>query len=270
MLSIGIDFGTSNSSVAVFDGSRVSLLELDPLAPDARVMRSLLYISREGEVVAGQRALEMYSEHNTGRIVKLERRLVGEIDMTFADIGTQHVYVAGLVDVNEPGRLFQSLKRFLPDTSFTSTNVFGAEYRLEELLGTLARNMVEAATRALGEPVRELVVGRPVHFSEEPEKDEAARQRLSEAWQLAGLERVRFLEEPVAAVHHFASEVEVKAGEFVLVFDFGGGTLDITAAAQRADGVEVLSTGGIPLGGDLLESRLVEAEIAPCFGERAR
>ena len=238
MLSIGIDFGTSNSSVAVYDGTRLRLLDLDPAAPDPRVMRSLLYMTREGEVIAGHAALEAYMRQNTGREVRLERRLVGEIDMTFSDMSL-HRHVFGMVDVNEPGRLFQSLKRFLADTNFTSTDVFGASYTLEQLLSTLARRMVEAAERALGRPIETLVVGRPVRFSEDRTRDRAARERLSEAWRLAGVKKVRFLEEPVAAVHHFGAEGAVSDGARILVFDFGGGTLDITVARRNHGRTEV-------------------------------
>src|SRR3990170_1326458 len=239
MLSIGIDFGTSNSSVAAFDGNAVRLLPLDPHARDPHVMRSLLYITRAGEVVVGQRALDLYTEQNTGREVKLERRYIGEVKMTFSDMTVVKDAFA-LVDVNEPGRLFQSLKRFLPVTSFKKTSVFGREYRLEELVATLAREMLRAAEAALGQPVRSLVVGRPVRFSEDAHKDEAARRRLEEAWSLAGLDRVRFLEEPVAAAHHYASEAALSPGATFLVFDFGGGTLDITvgrAAGRTAEGL---------------------------------
>ncbi len=269
MLSIGIDFGTSNSSVAVFDGSKTRLLALDPAGADPRVMRSLLYITRAGETFAGQRALELYTEQNTGREVKLERRLVGEIDMTFSDMSI-HRHVFGLVDVNEPGRLFQSMKRFLADTTFVKTDVFGKEYALEELLATLARHMIEAAERELGAPLTEVIIGRPVHFSEDAVKDKVARRRLKDAWLATGLKKVTFLEEPVAAVHHFATETPVADGCLLLVFDFGGGTLDITVAEQAGRGARVLTSGGIPLGGDLLDSRLVEAEVAVAFGERAR
>ncbi len=270
MLSIGIDFGTSNSSVAVYDGRAVRVLALDPHARDPRVLRSLLYITREGEEVAGQRALDLYSEQNTGREVKLERVLVGEIDMTFAEIGTLHRHVFALVDTNAPGRLFQSLKRFLPETSFGATDVFGKGYRLEDLVGLLARKMIEAAEEDLGEKIDRLVVGRPVHFSEEPEKDVAARERLATAWRIAGVREVEFLEEPVAAVHHFASESGIAPDAAVLIFDFGGGTLDITVARQTRDGVRVLATGGAPLGGDRIDSRIMESSLAQSFGEGAR
>ncbi len=269
MLSIGIDFGTSNSSVAVFDGSAVRLLPLDAHARDPRVMRSLLYITRAGEILSGQRALDLYTEQNTGREVKLERRYIGEVKMTFSDMTVVKDAFA-LVDVNEPGRLFQSLKRFLPVTSFKKTNVFGSEYRLEELVATLAREMVRAAEAALGEPVRDLVVGRPVRFSEDAAKDAAARRRLDEAWSLVGLGRLRFLEEPVGAAHHYASEAQLAPGTRFLVFDFGGGTLDITVARAVRDGIEVLATGGVPVGGDLLDSRLMETRVAKHFGKGAR
>jgi hypothetical chaperone protein len=268
MTSIGIDFGTSNSSVAVARDGEVRLLALDARARDPRVMRSLLYITRGGEIVAGQRALDLYTEQNTGREVKLERRYIGEVKMTFSDMTVVKDAFA-LVDVNEPGRLFQSLKRFLPVTSFKKTNVFGAEYTLEGLVATLAREMIRAAEEALGEPVRELTVGRPVRFSEDPAKDEAARRRLEEAWALVGVARVRFLEEPVGAAHHYAAEAQLADGQRFLVFDFGGGTLDITVARASRDGIEVLATGGVPIGGDLLDSRLMETRVAKHFGKGA-
>ena len=272
MLSIGIDFGTSNSSVAAYDpsagGNAVRLLPIDARASDPRVMRSLLYIPRDGEIVAGQRALDLYTEQNTGREVKMERRYLGEVKMVFSDMTVVKDAYA-MVDVNEPGRLFQSLKRFLAVTSFKKTAVFGAEYRLEELVAMLAQQMVRAAEAALGSRIDTLVVGRPVRFSEQPEKDEAARQRLEEAWRMAGVANVRFLEEPVAAAHHYASEARLAPGTRFLVFDFGGGTLDITVARATAGSIDVLATGGVAIGGDLLDSRIMEARIAPLFGRGA-
>ncbi len=269
MLSIGIDFGTSNSSVAAFDGRSVRLLPLDRHGRNPQVMRSLLYITREGDILTGQRALDLYTEQNTGREVKLERRYIREIEMTFSDMTFRRTAFA-LVDVNEPGRLFQSLKRFLAVTSFKKTNVFDRAYRLEELVAALARQMLDAAEGALGQRIEELVVGRPVRFSEDARKDEAARKRLDEAWRLAGIDRVRFLEEPVAAAHHYAAEAQLRPGAGILVFDFGGGTLDISVGRTAHQTIDVLATGGVPIGGDLLESRIMEARLSPHFGRGAR
>ena len=277
MLSIGIDFGTSNSSVAVYDPSaplrvgapNVRLLELDAHANDRRVMRSLLYIPRDGEIVAGQRALDMYTEQNTGREVRMERRYLGEVKMTFSDMEVVKDAYA-MVDVNEPGRLFQSLKRFLAVTSFKKTDVFGTDYSLEELVATLAQQMVRAAEAALGSRISSLVVGRPVRFDDDDEKDRVALARLKEAWGRVGLDQVSFMEEPVAAAHHHASEARLVAGTRFLVFDFGGGTLDITVAEALGESINVLATGGVALGGDLLDSRIMETRIAPKFGRGAR
>jgi hypothetical chaperone protein len=255
--------------VAVADADGVRLLPLDSHASDERVMRSLLYITRDGDITAGQRALDLYTEQNTGREVRLERRYVGEVTMTFSDMSVTKDAFA-LVDVNEPGRLFQSLKRFLPVTSFKKTNVFDRPYALEELVATLAREMVDAAERALGRPIDSLTVGRPVRFSENAEDDAAARERLAAAWRQTGVREVRFVEEPVGAAHHFAAEASLPTGTSFAVFDFGGGTLDVTVARARAAGVDPLATGGVPIGGDLLDSRIMMTQVARHFGAGAR
>src|SRR3972149_1837050 len=140
MLSIGIDFGTSNSSVAVFDPS-ASLRA----GPSALRLRSGQASLRAGGNSArllplDRRARDLPTEQNPGREVRLERRYLRDVTMVFGeDVGEVVKQAFALIDVNEPGRLFQSLKRFLPVTSFKKTNVFGTEYRLEGLGATLAR-----------------------------------------------------------------------------------------------------------------------------------
>jgi hypothetical chaperone protein len=253
MLSVGIDFGTSNSSVAVYDGTSTRLLAVDPAGRDPRVMRSLIYIDRDGNISFGQAALDDYLEQNTGRPVRYEMRRVGQIEMVFAEVGTLVTDAYALIDVTEPGRLFQSLKRFLTTKigigaakpsapyvqeaaaasamSFQSTNVFGMKFRIEELLSLLAREMVKRTEAALGESLSRLTVGWPVSFSDDAEKEALARERLREAWRLATPAEVSFVEEPVAAIQHFAQRHDLReSGGNVLVFDFGGGTLDICVA----------------------------------------
>src|SRR5919109_976568 len=88
MLCVGVDFGTSNSSAAVYDGRATHLLPLDHTASDPCVMRSLVYIERSGEVWFGQNALSRYLEQNTGRPIHYEMQRVGEVTMVFAEIGT--------------------------------------------------------------------------------------------------------------------------------------------------------------------------------------
>ncbi len=269
MLSVGIDFGTSNSSIAVWDGGRPHLLPIDHKARDARVMRSLLYISRDGVVSTGQEAFDLYRSRNTGRQVRLERVWIGEVELTYAEIGTFVRDVFAWVDVDSPGRLFQSLKRFLPDTSFHATDVFGTRYTLEDLLAALARQMLDAAQAELGCKVDAAVVGRPVRFSDDVEKDRAAKKRLAVAWERTGLRHVEFVEEPVAALHHALGDRPGEDG-IALVFDFGGGTLDISVARRQGTDIEVLATAGAPVGGDVIDSRIVQARLAERFGSNAR
>jgi hypothetical chaperone protein len=275
--------------VAVYDGASTRLLLLDPTGRDPRVMRSLIYIQRSGDISFGQRALDFYLEQNTGRRVQYEMRRVGQIEMVFAEVGTLVKDAYALIDANEPGRLFQSLKRFLTTrigigaskpttpfvqeaasaTSFQVTNVFGMDFRLEELLSLLAREIVRLTEAALGEPVSRLTVGWPVRFSDEPEAEALARDRLREAWRLASPAEIEFVEEPIAAIQHFAHRAELRNREHALVFDFGGGTLDVCVARIEGGRAEALATRGVPIGGDLLDSRIVEARLAPLFGEFA-
>jgi hypothetical chaperone protein len=269
MLWVGVDFGTSNSSAAVYDGSSIRLLPLDQAASDPCVMRSLVYIERSGDVWFGQNALSRYLEQNTGRVVRYEMQRVGEVTMVFAEIGTVVQDALALIDVSEPGRLFQSLKRFLPVSSFRATNVFGVHYTIEELLSLLARELLSGVQTALGQPLTRLVVGWPVRFSDQPAADALARQRLREAWRLAGATDVRFVEEPVAAIRHFATQNTLGEARHVLVFDFGGGTLDICVARLSRGDVQTLATRGVAIGGDLLDSRIVETELTPLFGDGA-
>jgi hypothetical chaperone protein len=268
MLSVGIDFGTSNSSVAVYDGRDIRLIDLDPAAPDPRVMKSLVYFERTGGLHFGRAALDTYLTQNTGRAVQYEMRRIGEVSMTFAEVGTMIKDAFALIDVNEPGRLFQSLKRFLSVTSFQATNVFGHNYTVEELLSLLARHILGRIEAEVSTEDVRITVGWPVRFSEDTEADRLARYRAREAWRLAGVEAVDFVEEPIGAIRHFGHTRE-RQDEHVLVFDFGGGTLDVCVARLHRAGVSILSTHGVPLGGDLLDSRLVETELTPLFGERA-
>jgi hypothetical chaperone protein len=269
MLRIGIDFGTSNSSAALYDGDHLRLLDLDPEAPDPRVMKSLVYFERTGQLRFGRAALDTYLAQNTGRAVQYEMRRIGEVQMTFAEVGTLVKDAFALIDVGEPGRLFQSLKRFLAVTRFRATNVFGRDYTVEELLSLLARHILTRIDETLGGAEFEITVGWPVRFSDDDAADATARERAREAWRLAGARSVEFVAEPVAAIRHFARSSPGIDGH-VLVFDFGGGTLDVCVARVVAGSVSILWTHGVPVGGDLLDSRLVEAEMTPLFGEYAR
>lgn len=267
-VSVGLDFGTSNSSVAVFDGETLRLVPLDPESAEPAVLRSLLYLTRTGEQYVGQEAFDRHQRDNIGRAVKLERRVVGEVTMTFASVGTLTTEAHAVVDVNEPGRLFQSIKSLLPDRVFTKTAVYGVDLTPEDLVQLLAAEIVRRTEVFLGHPIERLTVGWPVRFAAADAEDALARRRLRTGIERLGIGAVNFLAEPVAAGVSYLRRARagvVPDAPFV-VFDFGGGTLDVTVVQGRG---EVLATGGVPIGGDKLDRRIVEARLLRHFGESA-
>jgi hypothetical chaperone protein len=120
----------------------------------------------------------------------------------------------------------------------------------------------------LGESITGATIGRPVHFTDTPAGDALVLARMRHACELAGFPAVQFLEEPIAAAYAFGQQIE--RPQTVFVFDFGGGTLD-TAVMLLDPGAPpaVLATGGVSIGGDLLDSRIVSGALLPYFGAGA-
>ncbi len=264
-MRVGLDFGTTNSSAAVYDGSRVHLLPLDPVNNAPSIMRTTLFISRNGTPSIGREAINRFTEANVGREIEYQWRYIGEAEVTLADVGTIMQSLYAIVDANTPGRLFQSLKSHLRDSSFTSTDVFGTRYSIETLIAVVLRMILERIEAEVGQKVTEIVIGRPVHYSTEARLDALAIERMANACVEAGMPPFRFLPEPTAAALSYASSAQGQ--QHILVFDFGGGTLDVTI--MRLDGKggrEVLATDGVPIGGDLIDRRLVMGKVLGHFG----
>ena len=117
------------------------------------------------------------------------------------------------------------------------------------------------------------MIGRPVHYSDDTEADLMAFTRMQEACRLAGLTNVSFLEEPTAAALDYTRELPGE--QSVLVFDFGGGTFDVTimhtdGRGHRNGGHNTsLPSDGVPVGGDVLDKRIVMGKLAKQFGQGA-
>ncbi|EFO80339.1 molecular chaperone-like protein [Oscillochloris trichoides DG-6] len=265
---VGLDFGTTNSSAAIYDGQQLTLLPLDPVNRNPSILRSTLFMTREGAAYIGREAINRFTEGNVGREVEYAWKYIGDAEVTFAGLGTRQQALYAKVDANAPGRLFQSMKSGLRDRAFSHTNVFGTAYTLEALIAIVLRLIYERIEASIGQPVTGLVIGRPVHYAAHPQADALAFTRMQAACQLAELPNVTFLEEPTGAALAYARTVRHE--EHVLIFDFGGGTLDVTI--MRLDGRgkrEFLATDGVPVGGDLLEQRLVMGRLLPHFGAGA-
>jgi hypothetical chaperone protein len=261
---IGMDFGTTNSGMAVYDGRAVNVLPIDPANANARVARTALYITNEQAVTIGRAAVDLYFEHNLGRPVKMQKIWVGEIEVV-ADMVYYITDVYVWADALSPGRLFLSIKTGLRDINYPGTVIGQFYYALEDLIALYLSVAKARAERLLDRELKAVVLGRPVHFAENREGDRVAEARLLQAAFRAGYETIYLQYEPVAAAYSYALELD--RPENVLVFDFGGGTLDITVMRLGEGRPRVLAAGGIPIAGDVFDQKLVRAKLPRHFGE---
>ena len=262
---VGMDFGTTNSGMAAYNGRSVNIIPLDPANNNPRVARTALYITNEQQIYIGRDALNRYFEQNVGRPVKTKKVWIGEIEIRGADMHyVTDVYV--YVDVFSPGRLLLSIKTSLRDSDYPGTIIGQHYYSLENLIALYLNITKTRAEQHLGQPLRQVVLGRPVRFATDPEKDRLAEVRLLQAAFQAGYETVYLQREPIAAAYSY--ETSINTPQNVLVFDFGGGTLDLTVM-RLGDQTQqrVLATGGIPVAGDVFDQKLVRAKLPRHFGE---
>ncbi len=247
--AVGIDFGTTNSSVALADAhGTVRFAEFPAPGGLTASSRSLLYLQRQSSargkpvrVWSGPEAIARHLEHDP-----------------FED--------------EVQGRLIQSLKSYIAARSFTGTEIFGRHYRVEDLLAKMLTDLRTRASEAFGVDVRCAVAGRPVWFvnADTEEDNSFAEQRLRAAFLQAGWTDVRFALEPVAAAYSYAARGANPAthGDVLLVGDFGGGTTDFSLL--RMSGARephtVLRSTGVGLAGDAFDARIVRHAVAPAFG----
>lgn len=268
-LRYGLDFGTSNSAIAVHRNGVTTLLPADPASAVPGVAPSVLFMARDGETFIGSEAIREFVGRNAGREIVRTRVNTGKIIWTH--YGDEFVQFDA--DMDQPGRFFQSFKSFLRDPSFDGTNVFGRSFTLEQLIALFLGVLKQRADDAVGEPVGGVVLGRPVHFGSDRSLDDAAEKRLREAARQAGFDEVQFLYEPIGAALQYESSLSREALAFV--FDFGGGTLDFSVVRlgpghvhsdRRAD---ILAVGGMVLGGNTLDEDIMERRLLEYFGARA-
>ncbi|MBN2469844.1 MAG: Hsp70 family protein [Anaerolineae bacterium] len=261
-MEAGIDFGTTNSSLARFDGRQVQYFPLDPANKDPRLLPSLIYIPRDRQPAIGFGAARQYIAENVGRPIRYERRYVGDIEIMVAGTGGSPIIyneqIYAYEDVEAPGRFLQSIKTVLRDENYRGTFVFKKHYTARALIAMILRQARAQAERKLERDLTHVVLGRPVIFSENPEIDTQAQYTLYEAAQEAGFKEVTFELEPVAAAYAYHAQAEKR--QTALVFDFGGGTLDFTIVRLGGrQAPEVIATRGILLGGDDIDRRIMRA-----------
>jgi hypothetical chaperone protein len=165
----------------------------------------------------------------------------------------------------------QSLKSFLSSRLFSATRIFDQTYRLEDLIGRLARKLREGAESSFGMPIVHAVVGRPVHFvgAANEEDDALAQRRLEAALHNAGFREVRFEYEPVGAAYHY--ERNLAHDERILIADFGGGTSDFSLlwvgpGHRERRSEAILGHDGVDVAGDAFDGKIVRHRVAPLLG----
>ena len=273
-LRYGLDFGTSNSAIGFAQNGRARLLPVDPLAPNPAVTPTVLFVEREGGLHIGTEAIEQFVARNAGREIVRKRVNTGKVIEQFYN-ESRHIFMAKFdADVNLPGRFFQAIKSFLRDEAFEGTNIFGQFYTLEELIGLFLRKLKSRADAISGQDVTSVVLGRPVHFSDDGSKDAQAVRRLHKAATLAGFADVQFMYEPIGAALEY--EGTLAHEELAIVFDFGGGTLDFSVirlgpghTRQVERMADVLAVGGVVIGGTTLDEDIMERRLLEYFGSRA-
>jgi hypothetical chaperone protein len=242
---VGIDFGTTNSTVArAIPGGQVELAAFPTRTGHTFSFRSLLYMvqtktgaSTRTHAFTGPQAIEHY--------------LVAE----------------------GKGRLIQSLKSYLSDPTLKGTAIFGRHRSLEELIARILTDLRLRAEAQFQEPIRSAVAGRPVRFvgSDSDATDAIALARLREAFTLAGFEQVEFEFEPVAAAYAYESTLD--HDELILIGDFGGGTSDFSLLHVGPDvrkrgrtPKDMLGNSGIGLAGDAFDAKIVRKLVSPALG----
>jgi hypothetical chaperone protein len=274
-LKVGIDFGTSNSGVAVYDGQRVKLLPIDRQNVLPEVVKTVLYVTRDYKCSIGQEAVALYYRDNVNRQRRFVKQWAGEIDYFGADMSyVRDVFV--YVDELKPGRLLQYLKTALRKDGYAGTQIFERFYTVGDLVQTYLGLLKTRAEEILGEPIDAVTLGRPVKFSVHPESDRKAEETLREAAQAAGFKQVDFELEPIAAALDYGQSISEPQN--VVIFDFGGGTLDIavmrlggpSTGSHRPGsfrgGREVFASGGVDVAGSDFDRTIIEKRMLPHFG----
>ncbi len=235
---IGLDFGTTNSSIAIARNEGApEAVRFRAAAGETDTYRSVLYFERHSATSSGPSAIERY------------------------------------LAADEKGRLIQSLKSFLASRLFTSTDVFGRQFTVEDLITIILRDLRTQAEAQLGSFEGPIVVGRPVRFSHanDEEDNEFALERLKKAIEKADIGPVVFEYEPVAAAYFYESTLD--HDELIMIGDFGGGTSDFSllrvgpaARRGRDRGAGILGAEGVAVAGDAFDARVVRNLVSPELG----
>jgi molecular chaperone DnaK len=231
---IGIDLGTTNSVVAVMEGGEPVVIT-NP--EGSRITPSVVGFAKSGERLVGQVAKRQAVTNPENTVFSIKRFMGRKYD-----------------EVNEEMKMvpFQVVRASNGDVRVKAG---GKDYPPPEISAMILQKLKQAAEEYLGQPVNQAVITVPAYFND------AQRQATKDAGQIAGLEVMRIVNEPTAAA--LAYGLDKKKDETIAVYDFGGGTFDISILEVGEGVVEVKATNGdTHLGGDNLDQRIIDWIIA--------
>jgi len=273
-IGIGIDFGTSNSVAAIYDGERTTLVPLDD---SNAVMPTASYVMRDFTISVGQTAIDDFIRGNQGRRVELSAELLGEertsaggLEGPLAESETSKVFGQAINDMALPGRLFRGTKRLLGDSSNERITIFQRNFRLVALVTPILIRICDSL-KNISVTGSHACIGHPVEFEGVDEnRNELGLQRLQEAYNYAGISQQCFCPEPVAAAISYLKQNIVEETSLILTLDFGGGTLDLSILKSDSQSWQVEATHGLALGGDKIDQTIFRKLIFPLLGKGER
>ena len=227
---IGIDLGTTNSCVAIMEGSEPKVI---PNQEGNRTTPSVVAFTKDGEILVGQVAKRQAITNPDNTIYSIKRFMGRKNDEVPEEIKMVPYHVVKA------------------DNGDAAVEIQGKKYSPPEISAKILMKLKQAAEDYLGEKVTEAVITVPAYFND------SQRQATKDAGKIAGLDVKRIVNEPTAAA--LAYGLDKKKNELIAVYDFGGGTFDISILEVGENVVEVVSTNGdTHLGGDNIDQRLIE------------
>ena len=236
--ALGLDFGTTNSVVAIADGAESTLVEFEGAKATGAVFRSALCFWQDDT----------------------RRNAIAHEAGPWA--------IAEYLDFPEGSRFIQSFKSVAASPVFEHATIFDKRLRFEELGGMFLDHLVDHAGSALATRPERIVVGRPVRYAGSRPDETLARQRYDAMFRSFGSD-IHYVYEPLGAAFSYASRLTRPAT--ILVADFGGGTSDFSIVRVAAPGAkrrcEPLGSAGIGIAGDTFDYRIVDHLVLPMLGK---